>query len=171
MLQQKYCILKQVILNNINNMRSLLESILDDEDILIGNIKHHINDEVQKRNIINGLLSNDIDEQESAIAQISDILKNEKRLKNCGKLEYADTNTWYVKLPQYKGYSDDILFGHRVGSNHWVYRINKNHNDKLFKIIVDWKDVSANLSPRNNYVYLAPQKLCDIFEHMEKTIK
>ena len=112
-----------MILNNINNMRSLLESILDDEEILIRYIKQHINSEAQKRNIINGLLSNNIDEQESAIAQISDILKNEKRLKNCGKLEYADTNAWYVKLPQYKGYSDDILFGHRVGGNHWVYSI------------------------------------------------
>ena len=149
-------------------MRSLLESILDDEDILTRDIKQHANDEAQKQIIINGLLSNNIDEQESAIAQISDIIKNEKRLKNCGKLKNADTNTWYVKLPQYKGYSDDILFGHRVGGNHVVYRIsyNKTHNEKLFKMIVEWDDVSANLSPRNNYVYLAPQKLCDIFKQI-----
>ena len=115
-------------------MRSLLESILDDEDILTRDIKQHANDEAQKQIIINGLLSNNMDEQESAIAQISDILKNEKRLKNCGKLANADTNTWYVKLPQYKGYSDDILFGHRVGSNHWVYRMlyDKTYNNKLF---------------------------------------
>ena len=154
-------------------MRSLLESILDDEDILTRDIKQHANDEAFKRNIVNGLLSSNINEQESAIAQISDILKNEKRLKNCGKFKNTDTNTWYVKLPQYKGYSDDILFGHRVGGNHWVYIItyNKTYNDKLFRLIVDWKDVNANLSPRNNYLYLAPQKLCDIFELIEKNIK
>lgn len=149
-------------------MRSLLESILDDEDILTRDIKQHANDEAFKRNVINGLLSNNIYEQESAIAQISDILKNEKRLKNCSKFKNADTNVWYVKLPQYKGYSDDILFGHRVGGNHVVYRItyNKTHNEKLFKMIVEWSDVSANLSPRNNYVYLAPQKLSDIFKQI-----
>jgi hypothetical protein len=154
-------------------MRSLLESILDNEDILIRGAKQHVNDEAQKRNIINGLLSNNIDEQESAIAQISDILKNEKRLKICSKLKNADTNVWYVKLPQYKGHSDDILFGHRVGGNHVVYRItyDKTHNDKLFRIIVDWRDVSANLSPKNDYVYLAPQKLCDMFKQIEKMIK
>ena len=114
------------------------------------------------------MLSDNVNEQESAIAQISDILKNEKRLKVCGKFKNADTNVWYVKLPQYKGYSDDILFGHRVGGNHVVYRItyNKTHNEKLFKMIVEWDDVSANLSPRNNYVYLAPQKLCDIFKQI-----
>ena len=154
-------------------MRSLYESILDDEDVLTRDIKQHAHDEAQKQIIVNGLLSSNINEQESAIAQISDILKNEKRLKNCGKLANADTNTWYVKLPQYKGYSDDILFGHRVGGNHWVYIItyNKTYNDKLFRLIVDWKDVNANLSPRNNYLYLAPQKLCDIFELIEKNIK
>ena len=125
------------------------------------------------REKIDGLLSNNIEEQESAIDAIRDILKNEKRLKNCGKLENADTNTWYVKLPQYKGYSDDILFGHRIGSNHWVYRIpyNKTHNDKLFRIVVDWKDVYANLSPRNNFVYLAPQELCDLFKRIESKLK
>ena len=150
-------------------MRSLLESILDDEDVLTRDIKQHANDEAQKQIIINGLLSSNINEQESAIAQISDILKNEKRLKLCGKFKNADTNTWYVKLPQYKGYSDDILFGHRVGGNHVVYIItyNKTYNEKLFKMIVEWDDLSANLSPRNNYIYLAPQKLCDIFKQIE----
>ena len=149
-------------------MRSLLESILDDEVILTRDIKQHANNEATKQNIINGLLSDNTTEQERAIALISDILKNEKRLKNCSKFKNADTNTWYVKLPQYKGYSDDILFGHRVGGNHVVYRItyNKTHNGKLFKLIVEWDDVSANLSPRNNYVYLAPQKLCDIFKQI-----
>lgn len=154
-------------------MRSLLESILDNEDILIRDAKQHVNSEAQKRNIINGLLSNNIDEQESAIAQISDILKNEKRLKACGKLKNADTNVWYVKLPQYKGHSDDILFGHRVGGNHWIYRItyDKTYNEKLFRMVIDWKELSANLSPRNNFVYLAPQELCDVFKQIESKLK
>ena len=44
-------------------MRSLLESILDNEDILIRSAKQHVNDEAQRRNIINGLLSDNINEQ------------------------------------------------------------------------------------------------------------
>lgn len=121
-----------------------------------------------ERERLDGLLSDNIDVQEKAINAVYYILKNEKRLKNCSKLENADTNMWYVKLPQYKGYSDNILFGHRVGSNHWVYRIT---NDKLFRTIVDWKEVSSNLSPRNNFVYLAPQELCDVFKQIESKLK
>ena len=126
-----------------------------------------------EREKFDGLLSDNIDNQEKAIDAIYDILKNEKRLKNCSKLGNADTNTWYVKLPQYKGYSDDILFGHRVGGNHVVYRIghDKTYNDKLFRMIIDWKEVSANLSPRNNFVYLAPQELCDVFKRIESKLK
>jgi hypothetical protein len=130
-------------------------------------------DKIIREKIDELLLSNNIKEQESAIDVIKDILKNEKRLKICGKFENADTNVWYVKLPQYKGYSDDILFGHRVGGNHVIYRIvhDKTYNDKLFRMITDWKEVSANLSPRNNFVYLAPQVLCDIFKQIESKLK
>lgn len=146
-------------------MKSLYESIL--------NSTKSGKDKIIREKIGELLLSDNIKEQESAIDVIKDFLKNEKRLKICGKLENADINTWYVKLPQYKGYSDDILFGHKVGSNHWVYRIpyNKTYNDKLFRMVIDWKELSANLSPRNNFVYLAPQELCDVFKQIESKLK
>jgi hypothetical protein len=129
-------------------------------------------DNMDKDIIITGLLSDNKENQENAIDVIQDILKNEKRLKNCSKFENADSNIWYVKLPQYKGYSDDILFGHRVGSNHWVFRIpyNKNTTNKLLLLVVDWKEVSINLSPRKDFVYLAPKELCDIFAQIENKL-
>jgi hypothetical protein len=149
-------------------MKTLKEYI--GEGILSG--RENIKSNIEKDIIVTGLLSDNKEDQENAIAAIHDILKNEKQLKTCGKFEKADSNMWYVKLPQYKGYSDDILFGHRVGSNHCVYRIpyNKNTTNKLFKMVVDWKEIYGNLSPRNNFVYLAPQELCDIFKQIENTL-
>jgi len=146
-------------------MKTLYESIL-------GSTKSG-KDKILREKIDELLLSNNIKEQEFAIDVIKDLLKNEKRLKTCGKFENADTNVWYVKLPQYKGYSDDILFGHRVGGNHFVYRIayDKTYHDKLFRMITVWKEVSANLSPRNNFVYLAPQELCDVIKRIESKLK
>ena len=149
-------------------MKSLKDYIV--EGILVG--RENIKSNIEKDIIVTGLLSDNKERQENAIAAIQDILKNEKRLKSCSKFENADSNIWYVKLPQYKGYSDDILFGHRVGSNHWVYTIpyNKNNANKLSRMIVCWKEIYGNLSPRNNFVYIAPQELCNIFKQIENKL-
>ena len=144
-------------------MKTLYETIFDiDKNI----------DSFNSQLIIDGLLSENESDQTTAIGLIQDLLQNEKRLKTCSKFANSDKDTWFVKLPPYKGYSDDIMFGHRVGSNHWIYRIryNKTYHDKLFKDVINWKMLSANMSPKNNYIYVAPKNLSAIFSEIEKIL-
>ena len=142
------------------------ESLLDDADEVVKRIGLPID----------GLLSNDKNVQDETIDIIKQIVLNSgcKRMKTVSKIEWAESERWFVQFPKYKGYTWDILLFHRVGSNFWIYYPDKIKSQrKLVRRVEFWNGSTGlryNISPRENEIYELPKNLCDACKELENRI-
>lgn len=140
----------------------LNESLLDDFEVLDKKAGLSIDD----------LLSNDKDAQDETIDIIKQIVLNSgcKRMKTVSKIEWAETERWFVQFPKYKGYTWDILLFHRAGSNFYIYYPNQKSKLGLERRVESWKGpmgLKFNISPRENEIYELPKNLCDACKKLE----
>lgn len=145
----------------------LQESLLDDFDEL----SHK-----SELGIFDGLLSNDEDLQLQVIDKFKQrvLASGNKRMKTISKIEWAETERWFVQFPKYKGYTWDILLFHRVGSNFYIYYPGKfKSKQTLVRRVESWTGsmgLRYNISPRENEIYELPKDLCDVCKHLEKQV-
>jgi hypothetical protein len=145
----------------------LNESLLDDFD----DLSHK-----SELGIYDGLLSNDEDIQLQVIDKFKQrvLASGNKRMKIISKIEWAETERWFVQFPKYKGYTWDILLFHRVGSNFYIYYTDKiKHQWQLVRRIESWAGSTGlkyNISPRENEIYELPKDLCDVCKRLEKRV-
>ena len=126
-------------------------------------------DEIEKDSMISldGLLSDDKNLQDETIALMKQtiIKSGSKRMKTISKIEWADSNRWFVQFPKYSGYTFDIIFFHRMGSNFEIFYLDKIKNKMvLIRRIESWSGSTGLrylISPRENEIYEMPEKLCD----------
>lgn len=144
----------------------LRESLLDSYDKL--------DSDANKDYILNALLSKDKKQHEDIIEFIKTTIKdsNIKRLKQVKVCEWAPSEEWFVEFPGSPGSTWEIMLFHRVGSNHWVYYIDK-LGDKLTHKVVGWNEsygLKFNLNVRVNELYPLPQNICEMCTKMEKQL-
>ena len=126
-------------------------------------------DEIEKNSMLplDGLLSDDRDLQDETIALMKQVIikSGSKRMKTVSKIEWADPNQWFVQFPKYKGYTFDIIFFHRMGSNFEIFYLDKIKGKMiLIRRIESWLGSTGLrylISPRENEIYEMPEKLCD----------
>lgn len=145
----------------------LQESLLDDFDAL---------SRKSELGAYDGLLSSDEDIQLQVIDNIKQkvLASGNKRMKTISKIEWADTERWFVQFPKYKGYTWDILLFHRVGSNFYIYYPGMFKSKRtLVRRIESWLGSTGlryNISPRENEIYELPADLCDVCKHLEERV-
>lgn len=88
---------------------------------------------------------------------------NSKRLKTATPIKNAPSNEWFVKFPKHFGYSDDIAFFKRVGSNYWLYIFDRTSTYPLH-FVVEFYELRNNLNASNNFVYKVPTDMIDVVE-------
>ena len=91
-----------------------------------------------------------------------------KRLKVC---EWAPYEEWFVRFPGTSPGWEMMLF-HRVGSNHWIYYIDKLGNKVTHKV-EEWEGpygLKYNINIRVAEVYPLPQNICEMCTEMEKQL-
>lgn len=126
-------------------------------------------DEIEKNSSLplDGLLSDDRDLQYETIDLMKQIIikSGSKRMKTISKIEWADSNRWFVQFPKYRGYSFDIIFFHRIGSNFEIFYLDKIKGKVvLVRRIESWSGSTGlryQISPRENEIYEMPEKLCE----------
>ena len=126
-------------------------------------------DEIEKDSMISldGLLSDDKNLQDETIALMKQtiIKSGGQRMKRASKIEWAETERWFVQFPKYPGYTFDIIFFHRMGSNFEIFYLDKIQNKRvLVRRIESWSGSTGLrylISPRENEIYEMPEKLCD----------
>lgn len=126
-------------------------------------------DEIEKDSMLSldGLLSDDKNLQDETIDLMKQVIikSGSKRMKTISKIEWADSNRWFVQFPKYQGYSFDIIFFHRIGSNFEIFYLNKIKDKKvLVRRIESWSGSTGlryQISPRENEIYEIPEKLCE----------
>jgi hypothetical protein len=134
--------------------------MIDLKDFLI---KENINHS-KMMEVTQGLLSNDAATIASCIGIIKENIPSKNKCKTISKFEY-DTHDWYIVFtPDRNGGSDNIMFGHCIGSNHWVYYTEGN---MIKKRVESWKNIKYQLSPRSNDVYISTLELALIFKDIE----
>lgn len=143
----------------------LQESLLDSYDELDNNAR--------KNYILNTLLSEDKKQHEAIIEFIKTAIKdsNIKRLKQLKVCEFAPYEQWFVRFPGDSPAWEMMLF-HCVGSNHWVYYIDKLGN-KLTHSVAQWGGsygLKYNIAVRETEVYPLPQNICEMCTEMEKQL-
>ena len=122
---------------------------------------------------LDGLLTDDKDLHAEIIDMIKQIVldSGNKRMKTVAKIEWAETERWFVQFPKHKGYTWDILLFHRVGSNFWIYYTDKiKYQWQLVRRVESWKGSTGlkyNISPRENEIYELPKNLCDACKKLE----
>lgn len=125
-------------------------------------------DEIEKNSSLplDGLLSDDRDLQIETIDLMKQaiIKSGSKRMKTISKIEWADSNRWFVQFPKYRGYTFDIIFFHRIGSNFEIFYLDKIKGKMiLVRRIESWAGSTGlryQISPRENEIYEMPEKLC-----------
>lgn len=126
--------------------------------------------------IYDGLLSNDEELQLQVIDKFKQkvLASGNKRMKTISKIEYAESDRWFVQFPKRKGYTWDILLFHRVGSNFYIYYTDKiKHQWQLVRRVESWAGSTGlkyNISPRENEIYELPKDLCDVCKHLEERV-
>lgn len=126
-------------------------------------------DEIEKDSILSldGLLSDDRDLQTETIDLMKQTIINSssKRMKRLSKIEWADPNQWFVQFPKYQGYTFDIIFFHRMGSNFEIFYLDKIKGKMiLIRRIESWSGSTGLrylINPRENEIYEMPEKLCE----------
>lgn len=126
-------------------------------------------DEIEKDSILSldGLLSDDRNLQTETIDLMKQVIikSGNKRMKTISKIEWADSNRWFVQFPKYPGYTFDIIFFHRIGSNYEIFYLSEIKNKRiLIRRIESWSGSNGlryQISPRENEIYEIPEKLCD----------
>lgn len=143
----------------------LQESLLDDFDKLAS--------KASKNYILDALLSEDKKQHEGIIEFIKTAIKdsNIKRLKQLKVCEWAPYEEWFVRFPGDSPGWEMMLF-HRVGSNHWIYYIDKLGNRLIHKV-EGWGGsygLKYNINVRVTEVYPLPQNICEMCTEMEKQL-
>lgn len=88
---------------------------------------------------------------------------NSKRLKTATPFKNVASNEWFVKFPKYFGYSDDIMFFKRVGSNYWLYICHRTSTYPKH-YVAEFYELRNNLNASNNFIYKVPADMIDTVE-------